>query len=734
MSYNKRAHLQTNIEAVRIAFTLDREKRGATEAEQAVLRQYSGFGGLKCILNPAQTESDRAYWTKSESDLFPMVSELHGLIRENSRDEQEYRRYFNSLKNSILTAFYTPPEIIKSISDTLKENGIAPVRFLEPSAGNGAFADAFRQTFPQNETVCFEKDLLTGKILSRLHPDDKVHIRGFEEIENHPGHQFDVVASNIPFGDTAVFDTAFSKSNDPARRQASRSVHNYFFLKGTDTLREGGLLAFITSQGVMNSLGNEPVRKWLMDNTNLVSAVRLPNNLMSDNAGTEVGSDLIILQKNSNKTSLTPEEQEFIKCRALSNGMTINNCFQDFSRVVQTKSFVDKDLYGKPGMIHLYEGGATDMAADLKKMLSEDISNNLNHDLYRKNAVQIRPQYRPTEQDWREMGEIMAQAEKEQRRQEYRDPLPEDYTGRLTREDMDEIDAAVDAVRKGKWDEFVAARPYINSERQREEPEKSTHELDREDNSPGLDDLDPFWQTVEEHWFPDNKKFWAKEEESVAKTQAVQPPVNVEQQPVISLYDLFGFSEEERKQLNTTGRNKKKSAPKQGKPVQLNLFSQPQMQPETVRHNTNTDNSRTHVVYPVFDARKEELEQQRRELEKPRPYSGVLQKHHKQGSLVTEQNGQTGFLKERYRDDAIFKSLELNPLQEQKAKLYIETRDTYHSLYNYEAKERKENADLRQSLNLHYDTFVKRYGHLNDRKNLECYPNFRISFVVLNLR
>ncbi|MDR1129425.1 MAG: hypothetical protein LBK96_00395 [Prevotellaceae bacterium] len=83
MSYNKRAHLQTNIEAVRIAFTLDREKRRATEAEQAVLRQYSGFGGLKCILNPAQAESDRAYWTKSESDLFPTVSELHGLIREN---------------------------------------------------------------------------------------------------------------------------------------------------------------------------------------------------------------------------------------------------------------------------------------------------------------------------------------------------------------------------------------------------------------------------------------------------------------------------------------------------------------------------------------------------------------------------------------------------------------------------------------------------------------------------
>ncbi|MDR2026426.1 MAG: SAM-dependent methyltransferase, partial [Prevotellaceae bacterium] len=298
MAYSKKAHLQTNIEAIRIAFTLDREKRRATETERSVLQQYSGFGGLKCILNPAQSEADRVYWTKSEQDLFPAVGDLHRLIRDNSKDENEYRRYFGSLKNSILTAFYTPPEIIKTLSDTLKENGIAPVRFLEPSAGNGAFAGAFRETFPQIKTVCFEKDLLTGKILSHLHPDDRVHIRGFEEIENRPDNRFDITASNIPFGDTAVFDVSFSKSRDTVKRQATRAVHNYFFLKGMETLREGGLLAFITSQGVMNSPGNGPVREWLMKNASLVSAVRLPNNLMSDSAGTEVGSDLIILQKN----------------------------------------------------------------------------------------------------------------------------------------------------------------------------------------------------------------------------------------------------------------------------------------------------------------------------------------------------------------------------------------------------------------------------------------------------
>ncbi|MDR0384895.1 MAG: DNA methylase, partial [Prevotellaceae bacterium] len=301
----------------------------------------------------------------------------------------------------------------------------------------------------------------------------------------------------------------------------------------------------------------------------------------------------------------------------------------------------------------------------------------------------------------------------------------ENTGNQITAEEMEEIDAVVEAVRKGKWDEFVAARSYINGHsvsgnrqgRQETYSRESTYKPDREEKV-YPDDLDPFWQAVEDHLFNADKDNKGGEAINKAQIREEQHPVH----PVMSLYDLFGFSEEERKQLNTQKRGKRKPAPKQGQPVQLNLFSPPPTQ--TVNDNTNSvkfDNSPANSVpaYPVFDARKEELDKHRREQEKPRPYSGKLQEHHKQGLLVMEQNGQIGFLKERYRDDAIFKSLELNPLQEQKAKLYIEIRDTYHSLYNYEAKERKENADLRQSLNLHYDTFVKHYGNLNDRKNLD---------------
>ncbi|MDR1594577.1 MAG: hypothetical protein LBS43_08870, partial [Prevotellaceae bacterium] len=271
-----------------------------------------------------------------------------------------------------------------------------------------------------------------------------------------------------------------------------------------------------------------------------------------------------------------------------------------------------------------------------------------------------------------------------------------------------------------------------------------------------------------------------------AKPQPAEPIPPADRQPVMSLYDLFGFSEEERKQLNTKKKGKKKPVPSQGKPVQLKLFSQsqnvkpkentPQLDETVLKQYQKVkekhpaallllregDNYKafgedaklmaqilgttlvrvngmdeTGFPHHALDANLPQLvragqrvaiadkletpkiEKKQEILEKPRPYSGILQEHHKQGSLVVEQNGQTGFLKERYRNDAIFKYLELNPLQEQKAKLYIEIRDTYHILYNYEAKEQKENADLRRSLNLYYDTFLRRYGNLNDRKNLD---------------
>ena len=672
MAYNKKLHLQTNIEAIRTAFILDRENRKPTEAERGLLMQYSGFGGLKCILNPAQTEADKAYWTKSELDLFPIVSDLHKLIREHSADEQEYKRYFGSLKNSILTAFYTPPELVQTIAGSLRDNDIVHTRFLDPSAGNGAFAQAFKQSSPESDTVCFEKDLLTGKILSKLYADDKVHIQGFEEIENHPKNKFDVVSSNIPFGDVAVFDASFSKSDELVRKQASRAIHNYFLIKGVDVLREGGIQAFITSQGVMNSPANEPIRKWLMDNTNLVSAVRLPNNLFSDHAGTEVGSDLIILQKNSNKTSLTPEEQAFLKSRTLSNGAEINNYFRDFSRVVQTKAFADTNQYGKPAMVFLHEGGISGMATDLRKMLNDDFSKNLDLQHYQSNGREPEITRKSTAQlDWEENS--------------------------LTMNDV-----------------FT----YGDLENEREQERKSTAQLDWEENSLTMDDLFTNDDFMEENEQKQERNTQKNLFDSVVEKESSKPKnsqsESIEQKPLITLYDLFGFTAEERSQI--TPKRKGKQSAKPAVTQQLNLFDQQQKQQPSANR----------PAYPIENAHKPILENGSdfiapKENFDLREISGEVPKHLKEGALISDYQQyvipQIGYLKDISSYGANFQPLDLNEKQKQIARFYIPLRDTYNQLYDYEAKEKRENPALRNNLNEQYRTFVSRFGDLNGKEN-----------------
>ena len=387
MAFNRKQALADNIAAIRLLFELDKSKREATPDERATLQKYSGFGALKCILNPADSLADITKWSKSELDLFAPTVQLHGLIKSNTTPE-EYKQYMGSLKNSILTAFYTPDKVIDSVAKALHDNGIRTEKFLDPSAGGGAFMRSFAKQSPMMESTNFEKDLITGKLLSHLHPKADVNIGGFETIHpDYKGH-FDVTASNIPFGDVSVYDKEYSKSKNPTEVQATKAIHNYFFAKGLDILRDGGVMAFITSQGVMNSPQNTPIRQMLMERANLVSAVRLPNNLFSDHAGTEVGSDLIILQKNENKKSLSPDEQLFTTSNLRPSGTYLNGYFRDLSRIVHTDWKQDTDPYGKPAIVFKHKDGVDGIARDLSTMLNADLGKNLNLALYNSNKVQ----------------------------------------------------------------------------------------------------------------------------------------------------------------------------------------------------------------------------------------------------------------------------------------------------------------------------------------------------------
>lgn len=395
MSFSKKKHLQQNIDALRTLFILQKEQRLATADERSLLMQYSGFGGLKFILNPTAKESDINHWRKSEHDLFPLTQQLYQILRENASDEREYQRYVNSMKNSVLTAFYTPLQVIDAISIALKGTGISIEKLLEPSSGIGTFIESFSKNQDPKITA-YEKDILTGKILNQLYPQSNIFIKGFEEILENEQNTYDVIASNIPFGDTSVFDLSYSRSKDPAKIQAARSIHNYFFLKGTDMLRDGGLLIYITSQGIMNSPKNEPIRRSLMQRNNLVSAIRLPNNLFTEYAGTEVGSDLIILQKNTAKKFLTKEEELFCESNQTKFNTPGNAYFQGLSRIIHTDKKLGTDPYGQPALIYNHSEGVIGISNDLKKVLAYDLGQNLNLDLYNNDikvqqAIELNP-------------------------------------------------------------------------------------------------------------------------------------------------------------------------------------------------------------------------------------------------------------------------------------------------------------------------------------------------------
>lgn len=424
MAFSKKQHLQQNIDALRIAFTLEKEKRQATVGERLLMMQYSGFGGLKFVLNPVENEIDINNWRKTEHDLFPLTQELHQLLKENSENDKQYKYYVDSMRSSVLTAFYTPPQVIDAISESLQESGLRIDKFLEPSAGIGSFIQSFYKN--QNATVtAYEKDLLTGKILKQLYPESNIRVNSFEEIPEKEQNSYDVVASNIPFGDTAIFDLSYSRSKDTAKIQAARSIHNYFFLKGNDMLREGGLQVYITSQGILNSPKNEPIRRALMVNNNLVSVVRLPNNLFTEYAGTEVGSDLIILQKNTAKQELSETEELFCQSKQTKYNTPCNAYFRNDSRVIYTEHKIDTDLYGKPAIIYTHKEGVNGIAKDLKQILSEDFRKNLNLNLYKRELnnetitqIPFMPTFKPAVTDKQQQQHSTASVTNEERPQE----------------------------------------------------------------------------------------------------------------------------------------------------------------------------------------------------------------------------------------------------------------------------------------------------------------------------
>lgn len=396
MAYNKKEVLQVNTEAIRVVLRLEKERREATEAEKSILRNYQGFGGLKCVLNRTDNPDNIRYWSKSEQNLFEPTQQLKQMIYREAVDANTAKRYWESIKASVLTSFYTDTRIVTAIADALTSVNVPIRRCLDPSAGMGAFAETFARQAGVVDAM--EKDLLTARISQALHPYGKGNIfvqnEPFEAIgEIEDKDKYDLITSNIPFGDFMVYDREYSKGKDTLKRESTRAIHNYFFVKGLDCIKEGGLLAFITSQGVLDSPRNEAIRRYLMQNSRLISALRLPSGMFSDNAGTDVGSDLIVLQKQTGKEISKGIEQQFVETISVpkEEGSSVvfkhNSLFvgdwKDIShRTIATERIMGTDPYGRPAWEYRFTGGIEEMAESLRTQLSLEMGQRIDRKLY----------------------------------------------------------------------------------------------------------------------------------------------------------------------------------------------------------------------------------------------------------------------------------------------------------------------------------------------------------------
>ena len=723
MAFNRKQRLRDNIEAIRTAFVLDKEQRTATTEEQAILRKYCGFGGLKCILNPARELTDAVHWAKSDLELFAPTVELHRLIRENSRNDLGYKRFVDSLKASVLTAFYTPKEITDTIADVLADYSVHPSRVLEPSAGVGVFVDAVLRHSPNADVMAFEKDLLTGTILQQLHPDKKMRIDGFEKIEKPFNNYFDLAVSNIPFGDIAVFDAEFQRSESFGRRSSQKAIHNYFFLKGLDTVRDGGIVAFITSQGVLNS-AKTSVRNELFSQANLVSAIRLPNNLFSDNAGTEVGSDLIILQKNLHKTEMSQDERLLTVIQTDTKTNLTDNAYfiHHPERIVHTTAKLDTDPYGKPAMVYLHEGKTAGIAGDLRRMLDEDCHFRLAMRLYSGAIGQAR--------------ERLAVETK-----------------------VEPQTAKLETVSSARAEEIHVDKPQTQpiKEKPEIEPRQQNHSA-----AVQLTLLDLWGMPIEE---PVKKKKTAKKGNTTKRTvpnpkpqvTAVPPvetakaingnketkPENTVKQsdpddiyatldwetnpPINGFYEMMmGLTPERRKELRRLAAEHQEKQRVGGTYVKATpaipekeARKQPEAQQEVTPDHVTDNNASVKPatsLFPEFETEKPKEEP----LDlSPRPFNGILEPHHRDGSMVLDASRNLGYLKDITPYGATFQPLDLTGYQKEKAMLYVSLRDTYERLYNYEAEYHDEGVAQREALNTCYDEFVMRYGNLNAKQNVK---------------
>ena len=320
-----------NIEAIRTLQTLENENRNATPEEQEILSQYVGWGGLADAFDP-----DKDSWAREYTQLKELLS------------PEEY----TAARASTLNAHYTSPTVIRAIYDAVEQMGFRTGNILEPSCGVGNFFGMLPESMAGSRLYGVELDSITGRIARQLYPEANITVAGFETTSQRDF--YDLAVGNVPFGNYKV--------NDKAYNNLGFSIHNYFFAKALDQVRPGGIVAFVTSRFTMDSKDSS-ARKYLAQRADLLGAVRLPNNAFKANAGTEVVSDILFLQKLERPIDREPE---WVQVGQTPEGFTVNQYFVDHPEMILGELSAESTQYGREDVtVDPIEGA--DLAGQLKE-------------------------------------------------------------------------------------------------------------------------------------------------------------------------------------------------------------------------------------------------------------------------------------------------------------------------------------------------------------------------------
>ena len=331
----KKERFRRNTEAIKVLKECEFENRFATPEEQLVLSKYVGWGGL-----PEAFDENNSAWADEFVELYTLLS------------PEEYA----SARESTLTAFYTPPTVINAIYKAMEQMGFREGNLLEPSCGIGNFIGMLPKSMENAKVYGVELDTVSAGIAQQLYQKSSIAAQGFEEV-NVPDSFFDGVIGNVPFGDFKVADKRYDKYNF--------FVHDYFFAKSLDKLRPGGVIALVTSKGTMDKT-NSSVRKYIAQRAELLGAIRLPNDTFKGNAGTEVVSDILFLQKRDRLIDIEPD---WVQLGTNENGITMNSYFVEHPEMILGEMKTVSGRFGEEVTCVPFEN------ADLSELLSESVAN-----------------------------------------------------------------------------------------------------------------------------------------------------------------------------------------------------------------------------------------------------------------------------------------------------------------------------------------------------------------------